>query len=465
MLSCRHSFAQPEAAINLSLHRHAAKTGAIIHLPDPDPIRKSGRFASRKTRPMISLAELQRRIDSGELSADAAIAQSREAIEAHDKTIGAFVCRPEKVHAASAGPLRGIAVGIKDIIDTSDLPTEMGCPAIYRGWQPRADAAIVMMLKQAGATVAGKTTTTAFASLDPTATLNPRNRDHTPGGSSSGSAAAVAAGMIPLALGTQTGGSVIRPASFCGVAAIKPSFRMLPKVGVKCYSWTLDTVGLFAAGVQDLAHGLSAMTGRPELLPEAAAPTPRIGLVTQDFAGAPENAGGEALRVAALAAERAGARLRTLALPEIVAEAWRIHPIVQEFEAHRALAWEYLTHHDAVPPLLRAKLDETRDMLPAAYDDARRIASRARNALADIFADVDILLTFSAPGAAPKGLASTGDARFNRLWTLMGVPCVNIPATVADGGLPVGVQVIARYGNDSGALAAARFVEAALARK
>src|SRR5206468_1850874 len=132
---------------------------------------------------------------------------------------------------------------------------------------------------------------TAFASRDPTATLNPRNPAHTPGGSSSGSAAAVAAGMIPLALGTQTGGSVIRPASYCGVAAIKPSFRLLPTIGVKCYSWTLDTVGLFAAGVKDLAHGLSAMTNRPELLlPRAAMPTPRIGVVTQDFAGAPESA-------------------------------------------------------------------------------------------------------------------------------------------------------------------------------
>src|SRR5580698_11311218 len=218
---------------------------------------------------MISLAELQRRIDSGDLSPEAAIAQSREAIDAQDKTIGAFVCRPGKVGAASSGPLRGIAVGIKDIMDTSDLPTEMGCPAIYGGWRPRADASVVMMLKQAGATIIGKTTTTAFAANDPTATLNPRNLEHTPGGSSSGSAAAVAAGMIPLALGTQTGGSVIRPASFCGVAAIKPTYRLLPSVGVKCFSWTLDTVGLFAAGVEDLAHGLPAITGLAELNPRS----------------------------------------------------------------------------------------------------------------------------------------------------------------------------------------------------
>ena len=413
---------------------------------------------------MISLAELQRRIDSEDLSADTAISQSLEAMGAYDKTIGAFVCHDENARAARAGPLRGVAVGIKDIIDTSNLPTEMGSP-IYRGWRPRADAPVVQMLKQAGATIVGKTSTTAFASLDPTATLNPRNRDHTPGGSSSGSAAALAAGMIPLALGTQTGGSVIRPAAFCGVAAIKPSFPLLPTVGVKCYSWTLDTVGLFAAGVKDLAHGLSAMTNRPELLPRAAIDTPRIGVVTQDFAGAPDATGEEALRTATKAAEGAGASVRTLALPEILAQAWRIHPTIQEFEAHQALAWEYRTHHDAMPPLLRAKLDETIGLQPAGYDEARGIARRARGALAEIFDNVDVLLTFSAPGAAPKGLASTGDPRFNRLWTLMGVPCVNLPATVANGGLPVGVQLIARFGDDAGVLAAARFVEEALARR
>jgi Asp-tRNA(Asn)/Glu-tRNA(Gln) amidotransferase A subunit family amidase len=414
--------------------------------------------------PMMSLAELQRRIDSGDLSADAALAQSCEAIDAQDKTIGAFVCRAEKPRAASAGPLRGIAVGIKDIIDTSDLPTQMGS-AIYQGWQPRADAAVVMMLKQAGATIIGKTTTTAFAANDPTATLNPRNHGHTPGGSSSGSAAAVAAGMIPLALGTQTGGSVIRPASFCGVAAIKPSFHLLPKVGVKCFSWTLDTVGLFAAGVEDLACGLSAVTSRPELLPAAPVKAPRIGLIRQEFAGAPEAAGEEALGIAGQAAERAGASVRVLALPEIFAEAWRIHPTVQDFEAHHAFAWEYRANYDAMPPLLRGRLDESLDIPPAAYDAARGVAGRARAALAGIFEEVDVLLTFSAPGAAPKGLASTGDPRFNRLWTLMGTPCVNIPATIADGGLPVGVQVIARFGDDAGALEAARFVEAALARR
>jgi Asp-tRNA(Asn)/Glu-tRNA(Gln) amidotransferase A subunit family amidase len=414
--------------------------------------------------PMMSLTELQRQIDDGDLSADEAIARSCAAIDAQDKTVGAFVCRAKNARAASTGPLRGIAVGIKDIIDTSDFPTEMGS-AIYRGWRPRADAPVVMMLKQAGATIVGKTTTTAFAANDPTATLNPHNPAHTPGGSSSGSAAAVGAGMIPLALGTQTGGSVIRPASFCGVAAIKPTYRLLPTVGVKCFSWTLDTVGLFAAGVSDLAHGLAAITGRPELLPGAATSAPRIGVVLQDFAGEPEAAGSEALRIAVAAAERAGASVRALALPEIIAEAWRIHPTVQNFEAHQTFAWEYRANYDAMPPLLRGRLDESKGTTPADYDEGLRIASRARAALAGIFEEIDVLLTFSAAGAAPKGLDWTGDPRFNRLWTLMGVPCVNVPATIAEGGLPVGVQVIARFGDDAGALRAARFVEEALARR
>ena len=410
---------------------------------------------------MISLADLQRRIDNGELTPEAALKQSQDAIAAREKTIGAFASLAQSPRVQTAGPLRGIAVGIKDIIDTSDLPTEMGS-AIYRGHRPRADAPVVMMLKQAGATIIGKTTTTAFAANDPTATVNPHNHGHTPGGSSSGSAAAVAAGMIPLALGTQTGGSVIRPGSFCGIAAIKPSYRLLPSVGVKCFSWTLDTVGLYGAAVEDLARGLAAMTGRLELLPGAAVGAPRIGVVTQDFADAPDKESAEALRVAAKAAGRAGASLRELKLPEIVAQAWLKQPTIQMFEAHQAFAWEYRENYDAMPPMLRVRLDETKALTFADYDEARAIAVTARAALSETLAGVDAILTLSAPGAAPKGLGSTGDARYNRLWTLMGTPCVNVPALIAEGGLPVGVQVVADYGDDAKALSVAQFLEGAL---
>ena len=409
---------------------------------------------------MISLADQKRRIDRGELSPDAALAESLAAIDAQEKSIGAFVCRAKNPRTQTKGPLRGIAVGVKDIIDTADMPTEMGSK-IYRGHQPRADAPVVMLLKQAGATVAGKTTTTAFAANDPTATLNPRHHGHTPGGSSSGSAAAVGAGMIPLAVGTQTGGSVIRPASYCGVAAIKPSYRLLPTVGVKCFSWTLDTVGLFAADVESVAIALSALTHRGELLAPAPA-GPRIGVVTQEFAGEPELGGADALQAAARAAAKAGASVRELKMPDIIAKAWDIHATVQQYEAHQAFAWEYRQNYDSMPPLLRGRLDESRDISAADYDAARSVAKRARRVLSDILKDVDVLMALSAPGAPPKGLDSTGDPRFNRLWTLMGTPCVNVPATVVEGGLPIGVQLIADYGDDAKALAAARFLERAL---
>ncbi|MGY4469245.1 Asp-tRNA(Asn)/Glu-tRNA(Gln) amidotransferase A subunit family amidase [Bradyrhizobium sp. LB9.1b] len=413
---------------------------------------------------MISLADLQRRIEAGELSPEAAIAQSHAAIEVREKEVHAFVRHDKSAQAQASGPLRGIAVGIKDIIDTADFPTEMGSE-IYRGWQPRADAPVVMMLKRAGATIIGKTTTTAFASRDPTPTLNPHNLGHTPGGSSSGSAAAVGAGMIPLALGTQTGGSVIRPAAYCGAAAIKPSFRMLPTVGVKCYSWApLDTVGLFGAHAEDLARGLLAMTGRTEFSGIVAAKAPRIGVVRQEFAGAVEPAAEEGLQAAIKAAEKAGASVKTIDLPEAVQEAWRVHPIIQDFEAHRALAWEFSEHHDEIAPMLRASLDATVGLTPKDYDDARRISRRGRREVSELFEGVDVLLTYSAPGAPPaKDLASTGDPRYNRLWTLMGNPCVNVPVHKV-AGLPIGVQVIARFGNDPGALAAAWFLENALTK-
>ena len=348
-------------------------------------------------------------------------------------------------------------------MDTADFPTEMGSP-IYRGFRSRGDAAVVMLLKQAGATIVGKTTTTAFASSDPTPTLNPHNHDHTPGGSSSGSAAAVGAGMIPLALGTQTGGSVIRPASFCGAAAIKPSYRLLPTVGVKCYSWTLDTVGLFAAGVDDVARGLAAMTGRPELLLPSGIPTPRIGIVTQDFADAPEAAGAEALRIATKAAERAGASVRTLALPEIIAEAWRVHPVIQEFEAHQALAWEYRENYDAMAPKLRGRLDESKGGTPAEYDAAMDCcgprAACARQNIRRCRCDTDLV------GAGRRAQGIGLDRRRPLQPSLDADGRALRQCSHADRGRRFAgrCQVIARYGADAKALAAARFVERALKR-
>jgi Asp-tRNA(Asn)/Glu-tRNA(Gln) amidotransferase A subunit family amidase len=413
---------------------------------------------------MLSIIDIARRIDERALTPHDAIRQSFEAIASRDGDVSAFVHVDRGVEVRETGPLSGIAVGIKDIVDTADMPTEMGS-AIYAGWRPKADASVVAMLRRAGATGVGKTATTSFAYLDPAATRNPHNLNHTPGGSSSGSAAAVAAGMVPLAVGTQTGGSVIRPASYCGVAAIKPSFRLIPTVGVKCFSWTLDTLGLFAASIADVAFALAAVTDRADLRPDGAAGSaPRIGVVMQDFAGAPVPASAAALETAVRLVEGAGASVRTARLPDIVGKAFAAHAIVQDYEAVRALAWEYDRHREALPPLMRRLLEGAQPITAEAYDAARSTAHRARGKLHDAFGEFDAYLTFSSPGAAPETLASTGDSRFNRLWTLMGVPCVNVPGLTNGSGLPVGIQVIAPFGRDARALAVAAFVESALAK-
>ena len=224
--------------------------------------------AAGRSALMLSALELARRIEAGALSPRAVVELCAEAVATHESEIGAFAAleldaarrRVEQQQLALL-PLRGLPVGIKDIFDTADLPTAYGS-AIYAGHRPKADAAMVMLIRRAGGLVLGKTVTTEFASLEPAGTRNPRNPAHTPGGSSSGSAAAVAAGMVPLALGSQTGGSVIRPAAFCGVAGFKPSYRLLPTVGMKCFSWSLDTVGLFGASVPDVAFAAAAMSGR-----------------------------------------------------------------------------------------------------------------------------------------------------------------------------------------------------------
>jgi Asp-tRNA(Asn)/Glu-tRNA(Gln) amidotransferase A subunit family amidase len=396
---------------------------------------------------------------AGSLTPDGAIRDSLERIAARDGEIGAFVHLDRDARAMQDGPLAGIAVGVKDIIDTADMPTTMGSP-LYAGWRPRADAAIVSVLKRAGATIVGKTTTTPFAFLDPTATRNPVDPAHTPGGSSAGSAAAVGSGMVPLTIGTQTGGSIIRPASYCGCAAIKPSFRLIPTVGVKTYSWTLDTIGLFATGVADVAAALEMLVGRP--MTGGSQRPPRLGLLVQDFAGSAEPDAAAALLTGAEACRRAGASVDELAMPGAIAEAWAAHPVIQAYESRHALDWEYRTNRDGLPPLLGRELDAAQSVSADAYDDARRIARRARTAFAEAVRPLDAILTYAAPGAAPRGYASTGEARFNRLWTLLGVPCVNVPGLFDGRGLPIGLQIVAPFARDAEALAAARFVETAI---
>ena len=407
---------------------------------------------------MLSLADLQTRIRRGDLSPRAALDLSQEAIASREPDLRAFAYLPPTPAAPGQGPLAGIAVAAKDIIDTADMPTQMGA-ALYDGWRPKADAAIVSALRRAGATIVGKATTTAYASSDPAVTRNPHGPERTPGGSSAGSAAAVGAGMVPLALGTQTGGSVIRPASFCGTAAIKPSFRLIPTVGVKCQAWTLDTLGLFAAGVADLAAALAAVTGRAM---DAETPaSPRLGVLRQDFAGEAEPDGVAALDAAIACCAAAGASIVDLATPPGIRLGWEVHPTIQDFEAAASLAWEH--EQGGMPPKVGAMLDLGAGISAADYDEARRGANQARREAKDLFRDVDAILTYAAPGAAPRlERGTTGDPRYNRLWTLLGTPCISVPGLTGEDGFPVGIQVVAPFGQDARALAVGRFLEAAL---
>lgn len=411
---------------------------------------------------MLSARKIAHAVSLAQGTAQAAINASLSMIAAREPDVQAFAALADAPRAGT-GPLAGVAVGIKDIIDTCDLPTGMGSP-VYSGWRPKADAPVVCALKAAGATVIGKTETTAFAFLDPARTRNPHDLTATPGGSSAGSAAAVAAGMIPLAVGTQTGGSVIRPASYCGVAAIKPSFGILPTVGIKCFSWSLDTPGLFAASADDLAFALAQITGRKELDgPVAVLKGLRLGVLRQPFAGVTEPSSREALDHAAGIARAAGAAVAEVQEPEAFARAFAAHGPVQDFEASQALAYEFSQHRAALPPKLSAYLTAARTVDTATYDAARRLARRGRDAARDFFAGADAFIACSAPGEAPAGLASTGDSGFNRLWTLLGVPCVGLPVRRGQRGLPVSVQVITRFGQDSAALAIARALETAIA--
>ncbi len=420
---------------------------------------------------MLSALELAGRIEAGDLTPADVVDICAETIAAHESEVHAFARldiervrqrAQDAAEALVAAPLRGLPVGIKDLFDTADLPTAYGSP-IYAGHQPKSDAALVSMIRRAGGLVLGKTVTTPFAFLDPGKTRHPHHRDHTPGGSSSGSAAAVAAGMLPIAIGSQTGGSVIRPASYCGIAGFKPSFRLLPMTGAKALAWSLDTAGIFAAGIADIALAAAAITGRDLRVDKAQTAAPRIALARTHVWAQASEAMQDAVEHAARLSDRAGARVAEVRLPPALEDAFRAHATIQDFEAWRALAFEYDHHRDAIGPRLRELLDRGQTITPDDYDSARRAARRARQVLADLMVDTDVLLTPSAPGAAPKTLGSTGAPVFNRLWTLMGAPCINVPGLVDSVGLPLGVQVIGRFARDRTALEAALFVEQAIA--
>jgi Asp-tRNA(Asn)/Glu-tRNA(Gln) amidotransferase A subunit family amidase len=417
-----------------------------------------------------------RRLRNGELSASALAEAFLARVADREPALRAFAWHePAAVQRAAAradaarregrpvGPLHGLLFGAKDVLDTADMPSQYGSP-IWAGHRPRTDAAAVAVARRAGAVAVGKTVTTEFATRHPGPTTNPRNPVHTPGGSSSGSGAGAAAGFFHAGLGTQTAGSIIRPAAFCGAVGFKPSFGTLHRGGMKVMSESLDTIGVIAGGVGDCALFMAGLTGRdfgdPDARPGAA---PRLGLCLGPTA---DQAAPETLalldRVAAAAA-KTGATVTPLRLPPAMDDAMEAHPVVMNMESAQALAWE-LDHASAqISPVLRERMEWGRSQPPAALDEARLAFATARAAFADAVAPFDAVLTPSAPGEAPEGLGWTGDPAFNSLWTLLHVPCVTVPAGEGPKGLPLGVQIVTAFGQDRAALAWAEWVRAAAA--
>jgi Asp-tRNA(Asn)/Glu-tRNA(Gln) amidotransferase A subunit family amidase len=399
------------------------------------------------------------------MKSEALVAACLERIEQREREVHAWAWLDPQHALAEArqrdreaprSALHGVPVGIKDVIDTADMPTEYNSP-IYRGHRPKWDAACVTLLRRAGCVILGKTATTEFANNHPAPTRNPHNLAHTPGGSSSGSAAAVADRMVPLALGTQTGGSVIRPGAYCGIAACKPSFGSINRAGLKFVSESLDTIGVFARSAEELGPLLQVLTGRA--LSEPPSGKPRIGLCRTPRWRDADGESQANLEKAAQQLAAAGARVSEFALPKGSEALFDRHSSVMGYESARALGWEYTQFPEQISPDLRPRLEAGWRVTRQDYDEVRGIARACRRQLADALREFDFLLTPSAPGAAPASLASTGNPVFNRAWTLFGVPCVTLPFGAAASGLPLGVQMVGAFDQDMALLEWAKWAQ------
>ncbi|MGE0750592.1 MAG: amidase [Variibacter sp.] len=437
-----------------------------------------------KGLPALTAVQAAADMASGAMSAEAYAGALLERVDAVEGDIKAFIhldrnhvlaqARALDAQRASGKPLgalHGLPVGIKDIIDTADYPTENGA-ALYAGRRPTRDAAVVAKLRAAGAIIFGKTVTTEVAFRHPGATRNPHDLAHTPGGSSSGSAAAVAAGMLPLALGSQTAGSVIRPASFCGVIGVKPSHGLIPRTGVMLHSTKLDHLGVFARTLEDAAFLLDVVAGydagdadtRPVASPNFAAALsgaphgkPRLAFVRTPMwnkADAETRAALEGF-VAKL-----GDRVTAVDLPDWFAAGWDAHRTVMAADMAHVHGASVDANPDKASAPLREMMVEGRKVAAVDYLAAMTLAQRMTAGLTDILDGYDAIITPAATGIAPKGLDWTGDPVFNALWTLTGLPAVTLPLLKGSGGLPIGVQLVGAPGADARLLRTAASLQA-----
>jgi Asp-tRNA(Asn)/Glu-tRNA(Gln) amidotransferase A subunit family amidase len=415
----------------------------------------------------LGATEIAQKIATGETSCEAVVRDCVARVAARDGVVKAWVNFDAELALAQAraldsgprrGPLHGVPIGVKDIIDTFDMPTEMGSP-IYRGHRPPADAACVALLRRAGAIILGKTATCEFAGMAPAETTNPHNAAHTPGGSSSGSAAAVADHMVAAALGTQTGGSVLRPSSYCGIFGYKPTYNSFNKVGVKPASESIDTIGWLARSIDDIELLTAVLRMQAPRPPSELAGAPRIGLCRTEMWDQAQPESKAAVEGAAAALAKAGATVREVKLPDPFTGLRVIaRETINFVERAACMAYEWDHHRDQLSPQMRRYIENGQKISRQDYIAGWRRVEECRALLPAVFEGLDILLVPCVQGEAPKGLASTGDGSMQAIWTALHTPTMTLPTHRGPNNLPVGIQLVAQRYDDERLFGCARWI-------
>jgi Asp-tRNA(Asn)/Glu-tRNA(Gln) amidotransferase A subunit family amidase len=415
----------------------------------------------------LTATVIVRATTAGEITCEAVVRDCLARIAAREGDVHAWASYDPELalraakkldQARERGPLHGVPIGVKDVIDTFDQPTQMGSP-IYQGYRPAADAACVGLTREAGAVILGKTITCEFAGMQPNITANPHNTAHTPGGSSSGSGAAVADWMVPTAFGTQTGGSVLRPASYNGVFGFKPTFGAFNRRGVYPAAESLDTVGLIARSIDDI----ELLSGVLELLqlpaPVSLGGAPRIGLCRTPMWDKAQPEAVNAIEDAAAKLAKAGAQVREIKLPDLFSGLRNAaRETVNNYERAACMAYEWNNHREAISERLRKRIAIGRAMPHYEYVGALKLGDACRTQLPAVFDGCDVLLTPTCNGEAPRGLDETGDPGFQAIWTMLYTAAMTLPTHRGPNNLPVGIQLVALPHEDRRLFACARWV-------
>ena len=418
----------------------------------------------------LTASEAAARIRSRKLTSEAYVEACLERAVAREPEVAAFA-HLDPAHALAEarerdrekprGILHGVPVAFKDIVDTAGIPTGYGSRA-YPGHKPLADAACVALARAAGAVLMGKTVSTEFAVRHPGATSNPHDRRRTPGGSSSGSAAAVADGMVPLATGSQTAGSTIRPGAYCGIYAMKPSYGILSLVGVKALSATFDTMGLFARSLADLALLRDALLGLGASKPVRPRKPTRVALCRTPYWNRADGATRSLIEDAARALGRNGAAVKTLGLPQNFGRTEELVWEIIYFELARNFAPEAAARMDGLSDWMKGAIARGRRILPEEHSTSLATCGALAAELRRLARGFDFVLAPAAPSEAPLGLGNTGPATFSALWQVAGLPALSLPAFRGPNGMPIGAQLVGRYLDDDRLLASAAWAETRL---